>query len=232
MRRGVRLLTTLALGLAILAGVHPLAVGVVALALVRPGWFLTAAVGWGLVWHWRARRRAPSPVGGEAAFLQGMAAELRAGASLRAALESAATRAPELALAQAVRLARAGRPAAEVAGAIAEALPENGPMAGLAFRTAASTGAEAAAVLAGLALRAVEEEELGRERRALTAQARFSAWLVGGAALAVPVLLVATGRAELLVESGRAGLILLALGLGLELLGALMVWWMLWRAER
>jgi Flp pilus assembly protein TadB len=226
------MLTTLALGLAILAGAHPLAVGVVALALVRPGWFLTAAVGWGLVRHWRARRRGPSPLGAEAAFLQGMAAELRAGASLRAALESAATRVPELTLARAVRLARAGRPAAEVADALAEALPENGPVAGLAFRTAASTGAEAAAVLSGLALRAVEEDELARERRALTAQARFSAWLVGGAALAVPIVLLATGRAELLVESGRAGLFLLALGLGLELLGALMVWGMLWRAEQ
>ncbi|MGH8934985.1 MAG: type II secretion system F family protein [Acidimicrobiia bacterium] len=226
------MLTTLALGLALLAGAHPLVVGVVALALVRPGWFLTAAMGWGLVWHWQARRRTRSPVGAEAAFLQGMAAELGAGASLRAALESAATRAPELPLAKAVRLARAGRPAAEVAGGLAEALPENGPMAGLAFRTAASTGAKAGAVLAGLALRAAEEDELARERRALTAQARLSAWLVGGAALAVPIVLVATERAELLVESGRAGLVLLAAGLGLELLGVLMVWWMLGRAER
>ena len=98
------MLILLLLALAVAAGAPPLAVAVLALAVFWPRWFLAAVVVW--VIAAKARKRPRATPDDEARFLQGIAAEVGAGASVRTALPAAATRAPALALSRPMRLAR------------------------------------------------------------------------------------------------------------------------------
>lgn len=173
-----------------------------------------------------------SGAGGETAFFNAMAAELRAGASLRIALGAAASRAPELGLESAGRRAAAGQPALAVADELVRVLPRNGRLAGAAFSLAAETGARAADVFETLAQRSANLDDLARERSTLTAQARLSALVVGGAPVALLVALVATGRARALLEAGPVGWGIALVGGALELAGLAVVAFMLWRAGR
>ena len=216
------------LALSLAAGAPPVVVAVAALAFWRPLWLLAAAGLWAVLARRRRRRAGP---GDEADFLQGLAAELGAGAALRSAVVAAAARAPALDLGRACRLAGAGLPAAEVGDALEGALPVNGRLAAAALRLASSTGGRAAGLFHSLAGRAAEVGRLERERRALTAQARASAWVVGGLPLALLVMLVATGRAGALL-SDPAGPAVLAVGLGLETAGIGIVWLMVRGAGR
>jgi len=65
----------------------------------------------------------------------------------------------------------------------------NGRLAAAAFRLASSTGGKVAGLFHSLAARAADVGRLERERRALTAQARASAWVVGSLPVAVLVML-------------------------------------------
>ena len=179
----------------------------------------------------KSRRDRTKPAD-EVALLNGLAAELRAGASLRMALTAAADRVPTLDLARAIRLAGAGMSPVDLADELAHALPINGRLVGAAFRLAATSGARSAAMFEQLALRAAEAGELMRERRSLTAQARLSAGVVGGAPIAVAFLLLTTGRAQALLDAGPLGYAIVMVGLGLELVGLAAVAAVLRRAER
>ena len=83
-------------------------VGITVAALATPEWFAAAIVALAAV-RWLRAPAAVTP-GDETALLLGMAAELRAGASLRAALAAGAARAPRLDLGSTLRLAAAGAP--------------------------------------------------------------------------------------------------------------------------
>jgi tight adherence protein B len=216
------------LSLSIAAGAPLVVVAVAALAFWRPLWLLGAAGLWAVLARRRRRRAGP---GDEADFLQGLAAELGAGAALRSAVVAAAARAPALDLGRACRLAGAGLPAEQVGEALQRALPVNGRLAAAAFRLASATGGRVAGLFHSLAGRAAEVGRLERERRALTAQARASAWVVGSLPVALLVMLAATGRAGALLGSG-VGPVVLALGLGLEATGLTVVWLMVRRAGR
>lgn len=170
--------------------------------------------------------------GGETVFCNAMAAELKAGASLRIALSAAAARVPELGLAAAGRRAVAGQPAPAVAEELARALPRNGRLAGAAFALAAETGARAADVFETLAQHAAGVDELARERSTLTAQARLSAMVVGGAPVLLLIALVATGRGQTMLAAGPVGWAIALVGVGLEITGLGAVALMLWRAGR
>ena len=111
------------------------------------------------------------------------------------------------------------------------ALPGNGRLAAAAFRLASATGGRVAALFHTLAARAAETGRLSRERRALTAQARASAWVVGGMPVALLVLLAVTGRMGPLLAD-PAGVVVLAVGLGLEAAGVGVVWLMVRGAGR
>ncbi len=224
------MLIGVALATVVVAGAHPVFVTAAAVAALQPGWFLAAMALWSLL---GALRRGTSGVAGaEAAFLHGVAVELRAGAGLRGALEAAAGRAPELPLGSVVRQAVTGRPLPEVAAELAAALPGNGRLAAAALRTAGLTGGRVADVFDGLALMALEEAELARERRVATAQARLSATIVAGLPVLFLGVLAATGRMELLSGAGAAGLALLTAGLALLAAGVVAIWLMIRRAER
>jgi tight adherence protein B len=215
------------LGVVVAAGAPWQAVAALALAVIHPLWFIVGAAGWAV---WSRRRRTTAGPDDEAAFLRGLAAELAAGASLRGGVIAAARRAPSLDVERAVRLCAAGRPADEIGAVLGDALPVNGTAAAAAFRLATRTGGSAAAVVEGLAERAEAMGRLSRERSALTAQARLSAWVVGG----VPVVLIAlgllTGVGPGAGDLGPGGVALVAVGLGLIGLGAFVVWLMARRA--
>jgi tight adherence protein B len=99
-------------------------------------------------------------------------------------------------------------------------------------RTAGVTGGKAAEVFDKLALLAAEEVGLVRERRAATAQARFSAWIVGGIPVAYLLYAGVTGRLAVLRTAGPVGVAVLTLGLVLLGGGILAIWGTLRRAER
>ena len=222
------MLSAVVAALAFAAGAPLPALAVAALAMWQPLWLLAAAAVWAVAA--RKRRRQAGP-GDEADFRQGLAAELHAGASLRSAVVAASARAPALDLGRACRLADAGLPAATVGEALESALPVNGRLAAAAFRLASATGGRVATLFHALAGRAAEVGRLERERRALTAQARASAWVVGGAPLTLLLLLAVTGRLRPLLAD-PVGPVVLAVGFGLEAAGVAAVWLMVRGAGR
>ena len=160
----------------------------------------------------------------EVQFLGSIAAELRAGSSLRASLAAASADGVGPLLRRAHRLAIAGAPLGEI-GDVLAALPISGRRVGVALRVASNTGGRSAAIFGRLADRAVDEAALNRERRSLTAQVRMSAAVVVG----IPVLsLVFGGGARIgeLAAAGGGGLIVAATGLAMQVVGGLAVWWM------
>lgn len=209
--------------LALVGGPHPAWAGILAFAYLSPTGFLAVAGGWG-AWHAVRRRRARRLLpAAEADFLRGVAGEVEAGASIRQAVVAAADRAPALDLTGVIRLAEAGRPAGEVADRLEQTLPLNGRLAGAAYHLVVETGARASAVFAGLAVRAAEVGEVARERRALSAQARLSAWLVGGLPVAATVALIVLGRGPDLAGAGGP---MTVVGVGLVSAGGVIVWMM------
>jgi Flp pilus assembly protein TadB len=166
----------------------------------------------------------------EAAWLRSLAAELSAGATLRAALAAAAVDVPRLE--RVVRLAAGGSPLEEVAGHVAAALPTAGPSAAAAIDIVARSGGRAAAVFAELAAQADAKAELAAERRAATAQARLSATVVGALPLGALAMLLVSGRAAALLGGGGVGSLILIAGIGLQVLGLAAVVAMVRRAAR
>jgi len=177
----------------------------------------------------RARRRVAPPADDEAVFLAAVRAELRAGASVRHAFVAAAARVPDLPLAPAVRLAQAGLQLGEVGRAAAGALPVNGAHVAAALEMTAATGARAGALFGRLAERAAEVQAVHRERRTLTAQARFSALVVAALPVLPALVVTATGGASTAAASGPLGMLALGAGIVLEIAGLGTVAWMLRR---
>jgi Flp pilus assembly protein TadB len=225
------MLTAVVVGGLLGAGVPVGVVVAVWLAVIRPVWFLVAVAGWA-AWHQRARFRARgASADAEAAVLRAVAAELSAGASLRGSLSAAAGTSESVDMSRVARLAEAGRPMDEVADAVEEALSVNGRRAAAALHLAGRTGAAPRGVLERLAAQAADLGALARERRVLTAQARMSAALVGGAPVALVAVLGITGRLSGLFGD-PIGRVVFATGAALLLAGMAAVAIMLARANR
>jgi Flp pilus assembly protein TadB len=219
-------LLAVAVAIGVAAGAHPVALAIAVLAFLRPVWFLVAVAGWAVYRRWS--KRAVHGPREEALFLEGLAAELRGGASLRSAVADAADR-TEIDLAVPVRMAKAGRPMEDIARPLGERLPVNGAVAGPALRLAAAAGASVAPLFDALALRAAEAADEERESRVLTAQARLSAWLVGGAPAAVAAGIFAFRGFSF--GDGSLAVAIAVVGFGLQAIGGLVVWRMV-RASR
>lgn len=209
-------------------GAHPLLVLVIATFLFSPILFLLGAGLWAF-WSWWMRRKEAPGAEDEATYLEGVAGELRAGASLRSALVAAAARVPRLDLSEVVRLAAAGGPLDEPASVLRRSLPVNGTLTEAAVQLAGTTGASSAALFHRLSVAAAEAAELRRARRSLTTQARLSAAVVGGAGLVATLAALGTGSS--LFAAGGGFRILGLVGVGLELSGFAVVWFMVRRAE-
>ncbi len=168
----------------------------------------------------------------EGVFLQAVAAELRSGAAVRMAIADAADRATSLPLAQVARLARAGRPLDELAAPLSAALAGNGALVAAAVRIAGRTGGRIADTFDELALIAGEDMELRGETRAATAQARLSAWIVGGIPVGYLAYAAASGRLSALVDTGAVGIGVLGVGGTLLIAGVVAVVAIVRKAQR
>lgn len=209
--------------LALAAGTPAALVAIVWLITTIPLLGVAGAGMWLVVARRRRRALVPGP-DDEAVLLHGLASEMASGAAPRAALVAAARRVPVLDLSRAVRLASVGMPAERVAPALQAALPVNGRLVAGAWLLAARSGGPATGMFHALALRSAEEGELRRERRALTSQARASAWVVAGLPLVLVAAMAATGRLDL-ADPAVAGV--LGVGTALQVAGVAVVVMML-----
>jgi tight adherence protein B len=223
----VGVVTIVIAALALAFGAPVPAVALAGVIVWRPWVALAAVPVWVAFNRRRSRRAGPDP-DDEAVLLRSFAGELTGGASLRAALVAAAGRVPRIDLSLASRMAALGRPAEKVSAALGAALPVNGRLAAAAWLLAARSGGPVAEVAQTLALRAADEGALRRERAALTAQARASAWVVTGLPAALILAMALTGR--LTDGSDPALLPILAVGLSLQAAGVGVVWRMLAKA--
>jgi Flp pilus assembly protein TadB len=165
-----------------------------------------------------------------AVFLRSVAAELRAGRSLRVALVDSARLDPRIGLGRIVRVAAAGRPMEQVADVMATC-PGMSAIA-TALRVAALTGGSAVPVFESLAVDATDEAALARERRELTVQARLSIAVVAGFPIAVLGYQITSGQAMELVRRGPVGVALLVIGVGFLGIGLGAVALLMRRARR
>jgi tight adherence protein B len=156
--------------------------------------------------------------------LESVAAAMRAGQGLARALRAADVTPPADAAVRAV-VARldVGAPVEEALEAFAEAAGV--PAAALvatALRIGYRAGGDLPRVLEALAVSLRERDEVAREMRAATAQARLSAWVVAGMPVAFLFLMGATSReqTQLLLRT-PIGWALLGVGLSLEAAGLL-----------
>ncbi len=164
--------------------------------------------------------RYQEPAVDEVQLVNSIAAGMRAGASLRTALAAAAASHASLSLVPG--LARSGAPLSQIVPLL-HVLPSNGKRLAAALQVLAVTGGQSVEVLTRLGTRAAETEHLVRERRALTAQTRLSAAVVG----AMPLLWMVfggTGRIRTLVAAGGAGPAIAVVGIVMQVGGGLAVW--------
>jgi len=223
------MVTVVVVALGLVAGVPVVFVLLGWLVATDPAMALTGIGGYAVWAGWRRGRRRSGP-DDEAAFLLALSAELTAGASLRSSLVSAGDRSDRLPLRGASRAAAAGLPAPIVARMLGDALAVHGRIAAAAWLLAAESGGPAAAVMQSLAVRSAREGELIRERRALTAQARASAWVVAGLPFVVLAGSFVSGRLD--VAGDPALGLVVAIGLGLQIAGVAVVVMMVRRSER
>jgi Flp pilus assembly protein TadB len=222
------MLTSLVVGLA-LGGALPLQRGLLlALAWQNPAFACLPVVA-GCVGAILQKRRAPAG-GLVAAFHRTVAAELRAGRSLRLALAGACRSIPELNLVLVARLAEAGRPLEEVAARLA--LDQRLLPASTAVRVAGMTGGSVAVVFDALTAEAVDDEALRLEQRVLTVQARLSVAMVGGFPLVFLAGQLFSGQLSSLIARGPVGAGLVAIGVALISSGLLVVVWLIRRARK
>jgi tight adherence protein B len=160
--------------------------------------------------------------------LERLAGALRSGSSLPVALGEAGHATPDPLGPELAALALAaaqGQPIAAVLDGWTHRHDDPGTrLAATALVLATVVGAGPARAVDGVAATLRERLELGAERRALASQARTSAVVLSAAPLLFAVLLgMSDGAAARFLLHSRAGWACLAVGLGLDALGA---WWM------
>ena len=205
--------------LALVAGVSPVRIGLLALALLFPWGFAVL-----LLVAFAAGRRGDA--GRTTPFLEGVAAELRAGSTLRQAVAASAAAAGEPGLA--VAALESGF--TEVGVRAAERFPGTGRELEVALMAAAESGSGAADLFDELASVAMAREEIRREVAVASAPGRVAAGIfVGAPLLWLGQRWAAGGLAAAFATSAQRvaatlGIVLFLAGLA----GALVV---LWRAR-
>ncbi|HEY6635818.1 MAG TPA: hypothetical protein VI141_09440 [Acidimicrobiia bacterium] len=169
---------------------------------------------------WRSRH---ADGDGPAVFCEGVASELRAGASLRTALAAAAT-------AGGTPMS-ATMPLADLAARVGDMFPSLREELRLTILNAGRSGSDAAPLFDEIGSLALARAEIRREVRTATAPARATALVLGGA----PVLYLANRAMSGSLESTLATSpqrISAMFGLGLFLLGLALTLLIVWRAGR
>lgn len=188
-------------------------IGLPVLAIVAPE-AATVAIATLLLRESRSllRRRG---TGEEVLCLLGIAAELRAGRTIRQAVVAAFERAPGLQADRVRRAVAAGLPADRVADALRDALPRHGRIAASALRVGSPAGGSMADSFETVAALARSDDELERERRAAAAQALAGTAILVGLPVTVAIQRVASGAL-----AGPGGVLtwlgLVALGIGVS----------------
>lgn len=180
-----------ALLLAIGSGLPLRVVGLPALAILVPE-AATVAIAVLLLREARSLRRRRT-TGDEVLCLLGIAAELRAGRTIRQAVPAAFERAPALDPGPLRRAVEAGLPPDRLAEALRSALPRHGRIAASAVRIGSPIGASMAEAFETAASLARSEEELEREKRAAAAQAVAGAAILVGLPASVAIQRVTSG---------------------------------------
>lgn len=196
------------------------------LALLAGAVYLPAAVGALIALHWfRAR---PDETSQPALFCEAVAAELRAGASLRDALATAATSVGSVPTS--IDLP-SGSPMTEVAARVSESFPAIGEELRLVVVAASRSGSDAAALFDEIGSLAIAQSEVRREVRVATAPGRATALVLIGAPLFYLFSQVGSGGLATFLASSEQRVVAV-IGLGLFLLGLAWACLVLWRASR
>lgn len=205
------------LAIALASGADPRRVALLAAATYLP--HLMAGIVVYLVWRSR-----PEGDSRPALFCEGVASELRAGASLRTAVTDAAA-----SVGSAVRSTWSST--SDLAQHVAEEFPTIGEELRLTITQAGQTGADTAALFDEIGSLALVQAEIRREVRTATAPGRATALIL----IAAPVLYIISrlnsGSFDRLFASSYQRYATL-LGLGLFLLGLTAVVVVVWRAGR
>jgi hypothetical protein len=170
--------------------------------------------------HWYSVRS----VGGSRAALlcEGVSAELRAGATLRDALATAAA-------SLGCETFPAESSVGDISARLAESLPEIGEELRLTVLTAARAGTDSAALFDEIGSLALARAEIGHEVRVATAPGRATALVLVGAPLLYVISRLGSGGISAYLASPEQRLVAL-LGFGLFAAGLLVASIVLWRA--
>jgi len=194
------------------------------LALIAGVLYLPMVVAVVIALHWLRAR--PDETNGPSLFCVGVASELRAGASLRDALTTAAT---SVGLAPIPTGTNA--PMTEVAAHVAGQLPSIGQELELTVVAASRSGSDSAALFEEIGSLAIAQSEIRREIRVATAPGRATALVLVGAPLIYLVGQLGSGGLAGLVASQEQRLVA-TLGLALFVTGLVAAGFVLWRAAR
>lgn len=211
------MIVAVTLAAALAAGVDPRRLALLAGAVYVP----LVVAGLVALFVWKSR---PEGDGHPALFCEGVASELRAGASLRSALTTAATSVGS-------RPLSAGSPLAEVAAQVADEFPTIGEELRLTVINAGRAGSDPAALFDEIGSLALAQSEIRREIRMATAPGRATALVLVGAPLFYVGSRLGSGGLDRLLASSQQRF-MAVLGLGLFLLGLLSASWIVWRSGR
>lgn len=161
---------------------------------------------------WRMR---PRPGTRAVLFCDGVAAELRAGSTLRSALAAASAAVSAI---RVERLCSEGAPMAEIARAARAEFPEIGPEVAAVVERAATLGSPISALFEEIGGLALAEVQVAQEVRSATAPARMTAAVLLLAPVAALAWMAGRGGIGSLLEAPAQRLATLV-GLALVLLG-------------
>jgi hypothetical protein len=210
-------ITALVLLVAYAAGVDPRRLVLLAGAVYLP---LVVAALLALYWYRARSNESNRP----SLFCESVSAELRAGATLRDALASAATSVGCDPIPPHSHMA-------EVAARLAQCFPAIGEELRLTVVAAARTGSDSAGLFDEIGSLALAQSEISREVRVAAAPGRATALLLVGAPLVYVVSRLGSGGISEFLASSEQRLVAL-LGMGMFLLGLTVACVVLWRASR
>lgn len=195
------------------------------IALLAGAIYLPMVFGALIALHWfRAR---PNDSSRPTIFCEGVASELRAGATLRDALATAATSVESSALSADSTTSSM----AEVAAQAADEFPSIGEELRLTVIAAARSGSDAAALFDEIGSLAIAQSEIRREVSVATAPGRVTALVLVGAPVIYLVSQMSSGGLTRMLASSQQRIVAL-IGLGLFVMGLLAAILVLWRAGR
>ncbi|HEX9847864.1 MAG TPA: hypothetical protein VGB33_05565 [Acidimicrobiia bacterium] len=215
------MITTVGLAVGFALGVDPRRLAILAGVAFLP----YAVVGLIALVVWKSRAVEESR---PALFCEGVASELRSGATLRDALTTSVTsvgaRSHSLGL-------LSGSPMTEVAAIVASEFPNIGEELRLTIVNASRSGSDAAALFDEIGSLAIAQSEISREVRVATAPGKLTALVLVGAPMLFMASQLGSGDLGRLLASSEQRVVAL-IGLGVFALGFGISSLVLWRAGR